>query len=218
VTGRRLAVAVLAAACAGCGHAPPEEALEPAPADPVEEVEAEDLYDKGIELARSGDLVRAEQYLAASSSRGAPEEQVLPALLRVCIAANRYRIALNYAEPYLREHPRDWSLRFLVASIHLGMGNVSEARRGLEAVIESAPDEPEPRYLLAILLRDEDGDVAGAEAHFQRYLELAPDGRHAEEVRYALTRVRIEMPRRPNEDAAPGSDETEAPAPEQETP
>ena len=155
----------------GCGHAPPQDA-EPrlAPADPIEGVEAMVLFERGVALAREGDLIRAEQYMATSISRGAPQEQVLPALLRVCVAGNRYRLALGYADPYLRENPDDWSLRYLVASIHLGMGDIAHARRELEQVIRDVPEEPEPHYLLAIVLRDELGDPTGAENHFRRYI------------------------------------------------
>lgn len=177
----------------GCGHEPPR-AEEPPPGDPVQEVPAENLFARGVALAQRGDLVRAEQYLAASLERGHPEEQVMPMLLRVLVAASRLRVALQYAEPYLERNPDAWSLRYLVASIHLGMGDAPLARRQLERVVESAPDEPDPHYLLAVVLRDEVGDPAAAEAHFRRYLELAPEGSHANEVRDALRRVQVRRP------------------------
>lgn len=177
----------------GCGHEPPQ-VEEPPPGDPVQEVPAEDLFIQGVVLAQRGDLVRAEQYLASALDRGHPENRVMPVLLRVLVAASRLRVALDYAVPYLERNPDDWALRYLVASIHLGMGNAALARRELERVVETAPDQADPHYLLGIVLRDEMGDPTAAEAHFRRYLELAPEGGHADEVRDALRRIQVRLP------------------------
>jgi predicted Zn-dependent protease len=141
-------------------------------------------------LARAGDLVRAEQYLTASIERGYPEANVLPALIRVCLADSRMRSALSHAEPYLERHPTAWSLRYLVGSIYLGIGEIDRARAELERVIADAPDQPDAYYLLGVVLRDELGDRAGAARRFARYLELAPDGDRADEVQQSLAALR----------------------------
>ncbi|MEM9190060.1 MAG: tetratricopeptide repeat protein [Myxococcota bacterium] len=173
----------------GCGHA--QEPQELPPADPIMEVEASELFQQGIQLAQSGDLIRAEQYIAASVVRGFPEEQALPVLLRVCISASRLRVALGYAQPYLEEHPDDWSLRYLVASIYLGMGQIDRAQEELQQVLEDAPEEADPYFLMAVVLRDERGEIEAADDHFRRYLELAPDGARAPAAQNALRRVPI---------------------------
>ncbi|HEY8431529.1 MAG TPA: hypothetical protein VIL20_24280, partial [Sandaracinaceae bacterium] len=116
ITRWTLALALLAAACGGAarqGGAPPP--------DPLETVTAEQLYAQGVSLGRSGDYVRAEQYLVAAIDRGYPEERALPALMAVCVEASRLTAALAYAEPFLARHPTHWPLRLLVASIHMGL-------------------------------------------------------------------------------------------------
>ncbi len=178
---------------AGCGHDAPE-VREPPPADPVSEIAPEELFAQGVVLAQRGDLIRAEQYLAASMERGHPEDEVMPVLLRVLVASSRLRVALQYAEPYLARNPGSWPLRYLVASMHLGMGESARARRELERVVEVAPDEAEPHFLLGVVLRDEARDPAAAAREFERYLELAPDGAHAGEAREALRRVDLPGP------------------------
>jgi tetratricopeptide (TPR) repeat protein len=185
-----LTARVALVALGACGHASPE-AEEPPPADPVSEVEAEELFHQGVELARGGDLVRAEQYIGASMTRGFPEERAMPILLKVCIAASRMRVAIGYAEPYLERHPNDWPLRLLVASLYLGLEETAKARHELEYVLETEPDQPEPHYLMALLLRDEVGDPDSAETHLRRYLELAPEGEHAAEATHALRTIRM---------------------------
>lgn len=201
---RRLApTSMLAILLFACGHEPPP--AEVPPADPVQDVSGEDLFAQGVAMAERGDLVRAEQYLAAAMDRGYPEDRAMPLLLRVLVSASRLRVALEYAEPYLARHPEAWPLRYLVGSIHLAMGDAAGARRELERVVETAPEEPEPHYLLAVVLRDEMGDPVAAEARFRRYLELAPEGTHASEARDALRRV--ELPERPAAGAAPAATE-----------
>jgi Flp pilus assembly protein TadD len=203
-----LLVGVVVAVVA-CGHAPADRG-EPPEGDPVQEVPSGELFAHGISLARRGDLVRAEQYLVAALDRGHSEDEVMPVLLRVLIAASRLRVALSYAEPYLARHPDAWPLRYLVATIHLGMSEPALARRELERVVSMAPEEPDPHYLLAVVLRDETGDPVAAEAHFRRYLELAPDGAHADEAQESLRRVAV--PRA----EVPEGVQQEGPAPETE--
>lgn len=171
-----------------CG-APAPLPTERAPDDPVSEVSGEDLYNQGLRYAQSGDLLRAEQYLATAISRGHDEERTLKALVSVCVAGSRLRAALRYALPYLRRNPTDWSLRYLVASIHLGLNEPDRARQELDLVIELAPDAPDAHFLLAELRRDHDADIAGAAESFRRYLALAPEGERAAEAHEALRRM-----------------------------
>jgi tetratricopeptide (TPR) repeat protein len=146
-------------------------------------------------MAAAGDLTRAEQYIGAAMVRGYPENQALPVLIRVCIAASRLRVAVGYAEPYLDRNPRDWSLRLVVASLYLGLGEPVKARRHLELVMAAHPEEAETYYLMGLLMRDEVGDPTAAERHFARYLRLEPDGPHHEEAEHALSTIRIVVER-----------------------
>ncbi len=199
---RWVMVLALAAACA---EAPAKK--QGAPGDPLKSVPAAELYRRGIALGQAGDLIRAEQYLAAAIDRGYPAEKALPPLMRVCLASSRLRAALSHAEPYLEEHPEAWSLRFLVGSIQLGIGNVDDARASLERVVRDAPQQPDAYFLLGVLLRDDVGDRAGAAERFERYIELAPQGQHASEARAALLALRQSAPPVPAPQTIPPAQE-----------
>jgi tetratricopeptide (TPR) repeat protein len=188
-------IALALVAAPACSRTP--RPAGPPPGDPLASVRASDLYRRGVALARAGDFVRAEQYLTTAIARGYPEARALPALLRVCVASSRLRAALGHAEPYRQRNPDAWSLRYLVASIYLGVGESDRARESLERVIADAPRQADPHYLLGIVLRDELGDRAEAARHFASYLALAPRGAHAAEVRAAVRAIDAEPPARP---------------------
>jgi predicted Zn-dependent protease len=154
--------------------------------DPLDTVSAQELFDRGVQLVADEDYVRAEQYLVAAMERGHPEDAVMPPLLASCVQSSRLSAALRYAEPYLDRHPEAWSLRLLVATIHMGLGDAPRARDHLVRITVDRPDEPSAHYMLAVLSRDALGDADGALLHFQRYAELAPEGEHAEEARAAV--------------------------------
>lgn len=168
---------------AACGGAPTEERQTLPTNDPIAEVDPAVLFQQGEALAQEGDLVRAEQYMSAAIDRGYSPERGLPILVRVCVMGSRIRPALEYVTPYLQRHPSNWALRYLVASLHLGLNHPEVARDELLRVVAQAPNEPQPHYLLAVTLADELHDADGARVHFARYVELAPDGAHAEEAR-----------------------------------
>jgi len=175
---------VLLAACGGASQeAPPPAEMMP---DPLADTEARELFDAGVRLEQGGDMIRAEQYFVAAVGRGYPEAEVVPHLVRVCIASSRLNSALSHAEPYLRAHPEDWSLRLVVANIRAGLGDYAQARIELERVIRDRPQEAMAHYTLGVLLRDDLDAPEEAWPHFERYLELAPEGHHAAEVRAAL--------------------------------
>lgn len=184
-------VTLLGGTLVGCGAAQADRESMP---DPLEGMEAQELFDRGVALGRRGDAVRAEQYVAAAMDRGFPEAQAVPYLVKICAASSRFNTALNYAEPFLEEHPNDWSLRLVVATLHLALSNNGRAQSELEHVIRDVPEQPTPHYLLAVLHRDANANHADARPHFARYLELAPEGEHAEEARSALEDIEIIRP------------------------
>ncbi len=208
---RWLALALL---CACYSNEPEVRQTMP---DPIADVAGQDLYERGIRLARQGDLLRGEQYIEAALERGFPRDRALPALLRICIAGSRYNDALRHAEPYLRQHPDRYQLRTLVASIHLGLGNVEEAQEHLEAVVAGAPNEAPAYYLIGMLHREEHGDPITADPYLRRYLELAPHGVHAAEVRSIVAqRQPIQRIDRVIDGAPPEAETGTEPAPETE--
>lgn len=172
---------VLGLGCAGA----PSSSRTPTP-DPLADVEADDLYAHGLGMAERGDLVRAEQYILAAIEKGYDRGEALPSLLRVCIASQRYAIALRHANPYLQEHPEDWALRYLVATLHLAVGSEDRARADLEKVIRDAPEQAVPYYTLGMLHHERHADMGAARQYLERYVELAPEGEHIEEVRDLL--------------------------------
>jgi tetratricopeptide (TPR) repeat protein len=193
----RVSTGVVLVALAGCGGAQrgPDDPLVDAPAREqvrvLAAVEWTTLVARGTQLVEAGDLVRAEQYLAVALRRGAPPERVLPTLLHVCIAGQRYRAAAEYARPYLEQHADAWALHYLVATIHIGLGEPQAARRHLELVVQHNPGYAEAHFVLAKILRDDLRDPADADVHFRRYLDLEPNGVYADEAHAGqLTRVR----------------------------
>ena len=135
-----------------------------------------------------GDYTRAEQYLNAALENGGRESEILPALLSICVKDRRYRSAIQYAEDYLRKHPREHRLRFVVASLYVGLGEVEGARVQLERVIEQDPRHADAHYALAVLFRDQAKSYGKADEHFREYLRLDPRGQHAEEAAGSLLR------------------------------
>jgi tetratricopeptide (TPR) repeat protein len=199
------AACLILAACPlfACGTRPRPRPSSPT-RDPLESVSARDLYVTGVELARSGDLVRAEHYLSTALRRGHSGDEVFPALIRVCLDASMYSAALHHARSYLGHRGQDWRLRFLVASLDIAVGDYDRARNELEQVVALAPDRPEPQFALGQLLATRLSDPAGAMPHLRRYLKVRSTGVHAAEAEGLLRgrarpkRRGSRSPRRPN--------------------
>jgi len=151
-----------------------------------EERSPELLLERGKAFHSVGDLTRAEQYYAAAINAGAPENKVLPLLLRVCVDSGRYRVGIEYSEPYLVKHPDDYRLRLVVASLYNAIGQPQNARTHLQIVLAANPDVATAHWALAVLLRDEFKDLVGADEHFREYLRIEPTGAHADEARGSL--------------------------------
>ena len=183
----RLSVSAIALLLAGCGAA--SEPRATAPNAGADTRDAAAFFADGREAADRGDAIRAEQYLSLALAQGYEQSAVIPLLLQVCIAGSHLRAALNHAEPYLRQHPDDQRLRYLVATIHLGLGQQEEARTGLEQLLRASPDYADAHFLLGVL--ETEGDENEARSHFLRCLELAPKGGHAPEVRSRLSEMAV---------------------------
>lgn len=170
----------------GCASA--AQNLPPAGAAPSDD-QAATLFQRGQDAAKRGDSVRAEQYLSLALDRGYDADRGLPLLLQVCLSNSRLRAALDHAEPYLRDHPDAETLRYLVATIHVGLGQTNEARVELEQLLRANAESSDAHYLLGVL--DSDGDVESARTHFRTYLDVAPKGERAPEVRSRLAELAI---------------------------
>ena len=170
---------------AGCGHAPPPDDRP----DPDTDVDAQTLFETGEALLARNDLIRAEQYFTAAAARGYDPRKTTPLIVEACVRSNRFSSALAHAEPYLAQHPNDWRLRLVVATIQLGMGRPREAEQHVRLVTESRPDEPLAHFLLGTIALEHHQDDEAARTHLAAYLSLAPEGEHAEAARSALRRV-----------------------------
>lgn len=152
------------------------------------EQKPEVLLERGKALAAIGDLVRAEQYLTAAAERGADEAKVTPLLMRVCLEGKRYRAAIEHGEAYLRRHPKDARLRYLLGTLYFAVGDTLRAREHLQQVTTELPDLADAHYALAVVLLDGEHDVVSADRHFRAYVQLEPGGPHAEEARASMLR------------------------------
>jgi tetratricopeptide (TPR) repeat protein len=144
------------------------------------------LLDRGKAFASVGDTTRAEQYFAAAMASGADERIVVPLLLTVCAQDGRYRVAIQYAETYLKSHPGDLRVRFVLGTLYSAVNEADPARAALSTVVDARPEDAEAHFALGVLLRDSDHDYAGADQQFREYIRLNPRGSHAEEAQASL--------------------------------
>lgn len=137
-------------------------------------------------LTRSGDSLRAQQYLLMAQKRGASGAEVLPRLLSLYIADGQHRLAIEHADAYLQRHPRDVRVRELLAALYAAVGYTDQAVKHYEWVVEHEPARAQAHYALASLLRELNAEHVRIDHHFRAYLSLAPQGEHAEEARAGL--------------------------------
>lgn len=149
------------------------------------------LLELGRGYRRSGDATRAEQYLSAAlESRAATPEvrqEALRELLATCIESQRFRVAVDYAEPELRRRPDDTNLMRLIATLYAAVGDGLKARETYERLLKMQARDADAELGLARVLRDAFADRAAASEHFERYLEIVPHGPHAVEARTYLS-------------------------------
>lgn len=176
---------ILCVLLAACGRAASTE-TNTADSALVSQRESAELMNRARVFAANGDYTRAEQYLSLAAESGRPDAEVTPLLIDVCVKDQRYRAALQYAQDYLRRHPRAYRLRFVEATLLSALGDVGRAREELEKVLHVSPQHADAHYSLAVLLRDDLGNHLEADQHFRSYLRLAPRGAHTEEARQSL--------------------------------
>jgi tetratricopeptide (TPR) repeat protein len=151
------------------------------------ERDPERLTRAGEAYALLGDSSRAIQYFTLAIENGGDEPRLFARILEICIRDKQYRAALDRAEDRLRKHPADDSLRFLIASLYVAVGERARALAELERVVHDRPEQADAHYAMAVLYRD-DGDPMQADRHFREYLRISPQGQHAEEAKGGLLR------------------------------
>ena len=180
-----LIAALLLLGCAsGPKLEPPHQSSRPKDERPTVELVA-----RGRDAAMRGDAVRAEQYLSLAIEQGADRRVVMPLLLKACLRSSHLRAALNHAEPYLLEHPDDDALRYLVANIHLGLGQVVPARRELGLLLQRDESNPDAHYLLGVI--ESASQIGAARNHFLTVVEHSTDEEQKIEVRSRLAELAL---------------------------
>jgi len=149
----------------------------------------EKLFERGRAFAAFGDHTRGQQYLSLALDAGGDPAVILPLLIRVCVEGERFLAALDYGRAYLKQHPDDARLRFVVASLEAAVGDAAAALAELRVVTEETPQDAEAHYALASLVRERHGDPYEADRHFREYLRILPAGPHADEARGALLKA-----------------------------
>ncbi|MDB4943900.1 MAG: hypothetical protein JWP97_3434 [Labilithrix sp.] len=177
---------VIVASVAACGPSTPAEKAQADMATFQKESSTSNLVERGKAFWAIGDTTRAEDYLSAALDQGADPRIVMPMLMKICVQTGRYRSGIQHAENHLRKHPEDVRTRFVLGTLYAAIGETKDAKDALEKVIAERPDEPSAHYALAVLARDNENDVVGADQHFREYLRIEPQGSHAEEAKASL--------------------------------
>lgn len=174
---KRLALTICLLGACAAREKPPERAPT-----------GEELLERALSYASHGDDLAAEQYLHTARAAGVSEPRVVREMVRVCVGANRLEHALQHATLYTERHPEDREMRHALASIYFAKGDALSARSELEQLVLEWPDAAESHFLLALILREQYADLAGARRSMESYLALAPDGAHADEARAWIKR------------------------------
>jgi predicted Zn-dependent protease len=179
---------------AGCATTTTASSTGPTPdpnASPLEKKlaanpnDAEVNFQLGEDAESHGDLLRAEQYYLRAEALKYDSDKVVPRIIRVLTTAHRYGEALDRCERRLSVKPGDRSTRYVEAALLVALDRPHEAERDLNAMIAEQPKDPEPYLALGRIYKDaKDGERA--KQMFHKYLELAPDGEHAAQVRFEL--------------------------------
>jgi tetratricopeptide (TPR) repeat protein len=170
----------------GCAKSPGERIANDLSTIKAEE-EPNQLMLQGDAFEARGDYLRAEQYFAAALERGAKPEPLIPRILRVCMLDGRYQLAAQYATEHIRTHPADSETRLVLGTLLAGLGEDQAAEKELLRVTRDKPSLVEARFALAKLVSAK--NAADAKQHLLIYLQVAPNGPHAEEAKGLLERL-----------------------------
>lgn len=182
---RLLTVLIASTLALGCGHAPPKTQQEPAN---QEETSAQ-LFKRGQTAIQAGDFVRAEQYLTLALADPSFQRPALKLLIHACIQSGHLWVIVNQTEAYLRSHPDDDTLRYLLATTEETMGHRAEAMKHLRLILSHDPSYVDAHYLIGILKLSEAPDESLH--HFETCLTLAPQGPHAQELKGRIAELQL---------------------------
>ena len=137
-------------------------------------------------FAETGDFTRAQQYYSAAIAAGGNSREIMPKLLKACIAAGDLRLAAEYAEQELARNPDHSQLRFVTGGLHAQLGNRTAAREHLSLAASQMKTNAKVQFSVATFFRDDLQNRVEADPYVREYLRLAPNGEHAAEARGSL--------------------------------
>ncbi len=162
----------------------------PAPAAPRNPQAAAETYNRGVRLQTAGDLDLALQEYSHALQEDAT------------MAAAHYNIGLIYKtrgdwpnarsafQHALEIDPTMVDARYNLAVGYRDMGDETKAAAELETVIRQQPKHAEAHLVLGLMYRKNPAKLEPARRELARYLELAPTGASAKDVRNWLKRQR----------------------------
>lgn len=132
-----------------------------------------------------GEALRAEQYWLAAWAQGEELAVVLPRLLGSCVQSGRLESALKHVERARRVEPNNPALLLIEAELLRALGREERALETVRSLSSSEKPLPEALFLLGVLERSH-GDDGASQSAWERYIEVAPDGPRARQVRALL--------------------------------
>jgi pilus assembly protein CpaF len=137
---------------AGCASERHPETPAEAAREVARDVTPERLEEFGDVATELGDMTRAEEYYAAALRRGGEAQRLTRKLVVSCVADSRYPLARVHAAEYVRRHPGDTRMRYILASLELASGNREQAVAEYTHVVHERPDFAAARFALGTLL------------------------------------------------------------------
>ncbi len=159
---------------------------------PTEKKLGENPNDRAVNLELgqraedTGDLLRAEQYYVRAEALGEPAVSIMPRILRVLVAAQRYADALLRCNNRLERFPDDRPTRFVRSALFVALEQPARAEQDLNTLVRTKPEDGQAYLALGRLYKDVMKDAARGRAMLQKYLDLDPNGEDATQVRFEL--------------------------------
>jgi Tfp pilus assembly protein PilF len=191
-----IAALLLPFATVACGSsatsvAPVQSQNQADPTPAQREEAAKELHRIGLSHYKTGDSLRAEEYLASALEAGGSANVILPDLMRASIRGRRYQAAIRYFEDYRADlgRPQRAELEVVAGVLYLGVDQPEMARSSFEKSLEIQPKNARAELLLGQVLHDDLQDYAASDAHFRSYLALEPEGEGAAVARAGLMKA-----------------------------
>lgn len=189
-----IAALLLPLATVACGSSATTAAQVHSQAEPTaaqRKEAASELHRIGLAHYKTGDSLRAEEYLASALEAGGSANVILPDLMKASVGGRRYQAAIRYFEDYRSElgRPQRAELEVVAGVLYLGVDQPELARSAFEKSLEIQPQNARAELLLGQVLHDDLQDYAASDTHFRAYLAIEPEGEGAAIARAGLMKA-----------------------------